>query len=127
MRVLGGGAFSWGGGGMIFMISCVLLGSVEEPVTKWKETSKPHIKTQKAIKQPVNENHPDVLALVAAGYTVEASIQAISKNKSVGAALEFLGESSGSDADGEMDVIPVSKEHKLSHGDFHQEIFGINW
>lgn len=82
------------------------------------------------VKEPIDEKHPNVSALVEADYTVEQSIDALSKCGTLEAALDYLGTMSASEdeeSDEQMDLIP-SAGCQFSHDeDPQQNKFGLDW
>lgn len=75
--------------------------------------------------QPVDENHPGVVNLVSAGYTVDESIDAMDRCRTEEAALTYLGLAAlQQDDEGEANVIPLTKEQPYSRENSHDN---INW
>lgn len=75
---------------------------------------------EKIVKEPVDENNAAVMDLVAAGFTVEQSIDAVNKCGNLEAALTYL---EGCEVDDyETGIIPL----KFSRED-SQDGFSIDW
>ncbi len=103
---------------------CTYVGAAEInfPGLSHGSKSTPHvIRIERIAKEPVDENHPDVIALVKAGYPEKQSIEAIAKYGKLEVALDHMADSSDDeDEEDEMELIPstmrqFSREDSLSH------------
>ncbi len=85
------------------------------------------INKEAPIREPVNENHPVVVELLSANYTLEESIDAVENRERFGqdftldtdrtlkSALKYIARLTAEE-DGEGDLLPSTKRH-LSHED----------
>lgn len=61
------------------------------------------IKIERIAKEPVDENHPDVIALVKAGYSEKQSIDAIDKYGTLDVAMNHMADTSDEEDDDDND------------------------
>lgn len=85
---------------------------------------------QSAIQEPVDENNSVVKELVAAGYSVEQSIEAVEKRETLDAALGYLEELAIEEIeeDNGRDLIPYAYKQQLSREDSQPvDDFKMKW
>lgn len=80
------------------------------------------IKIVKAEKKTVDENHPLVLKLKSAGYSVDQSIDAVARSGSLEEALMYLG-SGPVEEDDEDELFQISFGRQLSTGESPADSF----
>ncbi len=92
------------------------------------------INVEAPIREPVNENHPVVIELLSADYTLEESIDAVERCekyghdmtldtvKTLGSALDYLAQ-----LDGEGDLLPSTERHLSREDSQTLEDFNMEW
>lgn len=80
------------------------------------------------IVEPVDECNSVVVELVKAGFTLEQSIKAVEKYRTLEASLEYLDKSAfDEDEEVEEDLIPTSSSHQLPLEESHPDGFKMEW
>ena len=98
-------------------MSFSLSGSAVTVVSPQASSGPRIIMIEKTAEETVDENNPIVLDLVSAGYTVEQSIDAVEKYRTLEAALNYLETGGEVEEEGEPDVISVLQHQQISRED----------
>lgn len=84
------------------------------------------MKIKRAVRDTIDENHPIVLNLVSAGYTVEQSINAVENCGTLEGALDYLGTIDMDEEEGEL--FPSNYKPQLSNEDsLPYDTFKMKW